>query len=179
MKYALIVAGLLASTSAFATNVNSPVSQSAAAAAAAAASASQSNATVNNRNSVRNNVSNKQGQIQGQGQAQQAQSNNSVTVTGDRNINAPGFGGFASGPCTGVGGQVSVGVAGFGGGAGFTALDESCTRRENARILHMLGQTELAIKLMMASPMVRELTETKADDSDYCRRNPTDYYCKK
>ena len=179
MKYALIVAGLLASTSAFATSPSQSSSHSAAAAAAAAASASQSNATVNNRNSVRNNVSNKQGQIQGQGQAQQAQSNNQATVTGDRNISAPGFGGFASGPCTGVGGQVSIGVAGFGGGAGFTALDAECTRRETARILHSLGQTDVAVKLMMASPMVRELTETKADDSDYCRRNPTDYYCKK
>lgn len=181
MKFALVVAGLLASTAASATNINSPVSQSnagasaTAGASAAAGAVSGSRSSVNN--SVKTNVSNRQGQTQGQ--AQQAQSNNAVTVTGDRNINAPGFGGFASGPCTGVGGQVSVGVAGFGGGAGFTALDAECTRRETARILHSLGQTDIAVKLMMASPVVRELMEEKAEASDYCRRNPTDYYCKK
>lgn len=191
MKYALIVAGLLASTAASATNINSPVSQSTAgaaatagaSAAAGAVSGSRSSVTNSVRNNVSNRVSNRQGQIQGQGQAQQAQSNNAVTVTGDRNINAPGFGGFASGPCTGVGGQVSVGVAGFGGGAGFTALDESCTKRELARVLLMMGEKELAMDVLMLDPTVKAAIssrgKTPESSSGFCSRWPSDAYCKK
>lgn len=141
-------------------------------------------ATARNTTNVSNRVSTKQAQGQIQAQGQEASANNSgVNINHERAIIAPSLGGFASGPCTGIGGQLSVGVAGFGGGAGFTALDGECTRRETARVLHMLGQTEAAVQLMLAAPILQGIATSKhtaevPTTSDYCKRNPSDHYCK-
>lgn len=187
IRYAF--AFVLLSSVAYAGDNNGPQggnSSSSAAAAAVAISGSKSSASVRSNINVSNRVTNKQAQGQFQGQGQEASANNSgVNINHERAIIAPSLGGFASGPCTGVGGQVSVGVAGFGGGAGFTALDGECTRRETARVLHMLGQTEAAVQLMMAAPILQGITPAPkrttevpaADTSDYCARNKTDYYC--
>lgn len=172
LKYTLPL--LLLSLPAYARNdPPTPSTNAIAISGASASSSARSNVNVSNR------VTSKQ--AQGQIQGQEASANNSgVNVTNERAIVAPSLGGFASGPCTGVGGQVSLGVAGFGGGAGFTALDEECTRRETARVLHLLGQTEAAIQLMLAAPILQSVKnpKTSADASEYCRRNPSDHYCK-
>ena len=141
-------------------------------------------------------ASQKQGQVQIQGQAQgQAQSasasnSGSVTVGGDNHkasAYAPSLGGFASGPCVGTGVQGTVGVVGFGAGVGVSSLDDSCTRRETARVLHMMGHADLALKVLMLDPLVQQaikpaaaaaVPQTPAQVSSYCARNPADFYCK-
>lgn len=75
-----------------------------------------------------------------------------------------GLGGFASGPCVGVTTQGGFGVglpggASFGGSAGRSELDDECTRRETARILHAMGQADLAVKIMLASPVVKAVMQ--------------------
>lgn len=92
------------------------------------------------------------------------QANSQTTVYEDQRPSgiAPsiGLGGFASGPCVGVTTQGGFGVglpggASFGGSAGRSELDDECTRRETARILHSMGHADLALKVMLTSPTVQ------------------------
>jgi hypothetical protein len=108
-----------------------------------------------------------QGQIQGQStrvRQSNRQANTQTSIHEDKRNSgiAPsiGLGGFASGPCVGVTTQGGFGVglpggAAFGGSAGRSELDDECTRRETARILHSMGQSDLALKVMMSSPTVQ------------------------
>lgn len=145
--------------------------------------------------SPKQNQLQQQSQAQSQAQAQQqilanstiATSNGSVTVGGDNHkasAFAPSLGGFASGPCVGTGMQGTFGVVGFGAGLGVSTLDDSCTRRETARVLHMMGQQDLALKVMLTDPIVQkvlapqQITPAPQQVSSYCSRNPSDYYCK-
>lgn len=74
---------------------------------------------------------------------------NNVNIQGDRTVVAPGLPGMASGPCTGVGGGISLGVVGFGGGISGTAMDDRCTARETARLLVQVGLTAQAQEVML------------------------------
>lgn len=164
MRVALLAATMLAATTpAFAgALVDNSVHNSAAAAASASASASA-------RASAR--------QMQQQQQsirASQRQTTKQLNEQANQQVHneyeqrpsgiAPSFGlgGFASGPCVGTTTQAGFGVglpggASFGGGGGRSELDDECTRRETARILHMMGQQDLAIRVMMASPTVQSI----------------------
>jgi len=141
----------------------------AAAAAGAAASATQA-----------------QGQVQGQAQRQsmrttQRQANQqSVTMNEARQSGAAptiGLGGFASGSCVGTTTQAGVGVgipggASVGIGGGRSEIDDECTRRETARMLLMLGQRDLAVKLMLDAPHVRALRARDTDAATADARHP-------
>lgn len=137
---------------------------------------------------IRNHNVNKQGQIQGQLQGQkqsQSQSANNKQFQGQsvdnaqsqsanndgnhQNINfedkrqAPGIGGPASGPCTGISGGLSV----IGGAINFASVDAECDKREAARIAHILGEGVIAKKVLLSLDAVKAvLGEEGANSGD-------------
>lgn len=72
-------------------------------------------------------------------------------------VSPPGMMAAASGPCTGTSTTGSAGAYVFAIGGGRTEIDPSCTRRETARVLHLLGRTDLAVRLMLAEPIVADM----------------------
>lgn len=81
-----------------------------------------------------------------------ASSDNSVSIEGD-NVDpaayAPSLGSPASGPCTGQSGGLAGGGLGlFSFGVNGSSLDDECSRRENARVLAILGDRPTGLELM-------------------------------
>lgn len=87
----------------------------------------------------------------------------SVSTGSDRVIVAPALPGMASGPCTGAGGGISIGVIGFAGGAGYTSTDRGCDARETARVAFAIGMTAEA-KAIMRREVERVLGAAAAPD---------------
>jgi len=77
-----------------------------------------------------------------------------ITYSGKHSVKTvPGVvvSGPASGPCNGASGGVGIAGVGFGVGANFSKVDEGCEDRETARMLGMLGRSDLALQLLMSS----------------------------
>jgi hypothetical protein len=108
-----------------------------------------------NKVSNTNKASSDQTQKQSQGQSQSAeysgQNNQSVNLNTPRQ--APAFGVYASGPCSGVSFALSTVL----GGGGVGAIDGQCSIREAARIAGALGEKGLALELLEALDAVKNL----------------------
>lgn len=74
-----------------------------------------------------------------------AQPNDRSTLVTAPQIYAPPIG--VTAPCY-VALSAAVSVVGFGVGAGSSIEDPNCTRRENARVLHGIGQSAAAARIM-------------------------------
>jgi hypothetical protein len=100
---------------------------------------------VSNTNKASNDQTQKQSQGQGQDQGQYQSADYSGQNSQSVNLNtphqAPAFGVYASGPCSGISFAVST-VLG-GGGIGFT--DGECSKREAVRTFWMLNEREIAL----------------------------------
>lgn len=135
------------------------------------------NTNVNTNQNVNNNTAvaiqgqkQKQVQFQGQGQGQSQSANNegnsqSISVAArEREAFGPSLGGMASGPCTGIGGGLSIGFAGAAGALQGTAMDDECTKRENIRIVNMIDPE-------LAKEMLNDLEGVKAARDRIAKRN--------
>lgn len=123
------------------------------------------NNTVDNHTVNRNINTNEQDQNQRQNQRQhQSQSSeqantqdastaSSASISIKERRQAPSIGGLASGPCSGSSG----GITGPIGGLMFASIDDECTKREDARVLYMLGERELAKKVLMSLDTVKSV----------------------
>ena len=104
-------------------------------------------ATGSPANSTHNNNTNKvaggqtQKQSQGQSQSSEYSGENSQSVNVNTPRQAPSFGVYASGPCSGVSFALSTVL----GGGGVGAIDRQCSIREAARIAGALGEKGLAL----------------------------------
>jgi len=110
------------------------------------------------QSAAKSNSTSNANSFQGQNQHQSTQQGNSQTLTYEDELQAPAIGGPASGPCTGFSGGVSV--PGFGFNA--ASVDGECNKREAARVAHMLGQRDIALKVLMSLDAVKAVMETPA-----------------
>ena len=108
-----------------------------------------------NKVSTTNKASSDQTQKQSQGQYQSADysGQNSQSVNLNTPHQAPSFGVYASGPCSGVSFALSTVL----GGGGVGAIDGQCSIREAARIAGALGEKGLALELLEALDAVKNL----------------------
>lgn len=131
--------------------------------------------SVKNVNFIDNSNRNKQGQLQGQAQKQgqyqgqnqsveNSQSQSADNLGNHQYVNfedvrqAPAIGGPASGPCTGFSGGLSLGGS-LAGAINFAKTDEECSKREAARVAHMLGAKDIAYKVLMSLDAVKAVME--------------------
>lgn len=141
---------------------------SSAASASAAASANAHSAaavrnTVTNTNINANTARGGNASARAAGGSASANASPSIGIDASQSGNTyltapPALMGAASGPCVGETASVSGGVLGVSIGGGRSQIDKECTRRETARVLYLLGDRETALRLMMAAPIVVEIT---------------------
>lgn len=174
MRYALLASALALASPAFATGNGPPPFQGGSTATAAAAAAANANAAANagaigigkggNAAAIAGGGTGIGGAASIGGVNVNAAPSLGINVGDNRAyvVSPPGMMAAASGPCTGTSTTGSAGAYVFAIGGGRTEIDPSCTRRETARVLHLLGQTELAVRLMMAEPIVAEMLNPPA-----------------
>ena len=116
-------------------------------------------------------------------------------------ITAPKQAPAASAPSLATSGETCMGStsagasgAGFGLSFGTTWDSAECQRRMNSQQLRLLGHNDAALALLCANPGVADALAAvgkrcpgapapvalapSAPASDYCARNPSDFYCK-